>query len=81
MKETIITYLNNHIVGKEVTIQPMDELLSTGMLDSIGIMRLISFIEEEYSISVPPEEMIIENFEHVEAIVTFIGRRQAVESN
>ena len=43
-------------------------LIKQGIIDSLGVLRLISFIEAEFGIKIPPEEMVISNFETIAAI-------------
>ena len=51
------------------------DLLSTGHVDSMGIMRLITFLEEEFSIGVPPEDVTIDHFVSLEAIAGYVCQR------
>jgi acyl carrier protein len=55
-----------------------DSLVRGAILDSTGIYELILFVEEEFGLSIAPEEMIPENFDTLEAIEAFIIRKQAV---
>jgi acyl carrier protein len=50
-----------------------DSLLDSGILDSFGIMTLLSFIEQEYGVEVPAEDIEPENFESVTAIAQTIS--------
>jgi acyl carrier protein len=52
-----------------------DDLLGSGLVSSMGIFRIISFIEESYGIKVPLQDMIIENFMTVDAITAYIRRQ------
>ena len=52
-----------------------DNLLDAG-LDSMGIMRLVIFIEEEFSVSLPDDELEPENLESLNKIVSWINRHQ-----
>jgi acyl carrier protein len=51
-----------------------ESLISNGVIDSLGILRLIAFLEEEFKISVEDAEVIPENFETINAM------RELVES-
>lgn len=54
-----------------------EELLLSGLVDSIGIMRLVGFIESDLNISIPPEDVTLENFSSVAAISAYLdGRTQ-----
>ncbi len=48
------------------------ELLEHGAVDSLGIIRLVSFIEDNWSIEVADEELVPESFASLRAIVTLI---------
>ena len=72
MTETIIDYILKELIGEDEPLQADDDLLNSGLVDSIGIMRLIGFIESKYDMKVPPQDMVIENFISVEAIVQYI---------
>ena len=52
-----------------------DNLLGNGVVSSLGMMRLVGFIEESYAIKIPPEHFIIENFQTVDAITTYLRAR------
>jgi len=52
-----------------------DDLLDAG-LDSMGIMRLVLFIEEELGVSLPDEEIEPDNIQTLAAIVSWIERHR-----
>lgn len=55
-----------------------DELLliESGRLDSLGILKLVSAIEEKFGINVCDEELIPENFQTVDDIMRLIESKQ-----
>ncbi len=53
-----------------------DNLLEAG-LDSMGIMRLIMFIEEEFKVTLPDEEIDPDNVESFNALEQWILRHKA----
>lgn len=52
-----------------------DELLLSGLLDSLSVMSLVSFVEKEYALAVPFEDVLIEHFESLRAIGGYLSRR------
>lgn len=58
-----------------VRVEPDTDLLLTGLVDSLGVMRIVQWIEDELALVVEPTEVVLENFVSVEAMVGFIGRR------
>ena len=73
MKDKILKYIEDNLLESTKKLSSDDDLLNTGLVDSIGVVKLIAFIEDEYHIKVPPEEMVIENFVTVDAISGFIS--------
>ena len=72
----IIKYIqNNLLTGKgEIELSPEDDLLGSGLIDSMGVMRLVGFVEETFKIKIPPEDIVIENFMDVKAITNYVER-------
>ena len=58
----------------DVDLQPQDDLLSSQLVDSLGVMRIIAFLEERYGIRIPPSDVTIENFIDVQTISTYLVR-------
>jgi acyl carrier protein len=56
-------------------ISPTVSLLGTGILDSTGVLELLGFLEERYSIQVPDEDLLPENFDSIENIVGYLTRK------
>ena len=52
-------------------LQPGDKWLQNGLIDSLGILDLVHFLEEEFSIQASDEELTPENFESLSAVVAF----------
>ena len=52
-----------------------DSFLEKGVLDSTGILEVIYFLEEGFGFKITDEEMIPENLDSVNNIVSFIERK------
>jgi acyl carrier protein len=52
-------------------------LRSSGVLDSLATIGLISFLEQEYQIEVEAHETDIDNFDRIEDIAAFVERKRA----
>ena len=50
-------------------------IIEEGLIDSLGIFRLASFLEEKFGITLNPEEFLLENFETVNVIKSFVISR------
>lgn len=68
-------------------IQPYEEinyntlLTSDGILDSLGMAELIVTIQDEFSIDIPQELIITENFQTIETIEVMIERVRSSHEN
>jgi acyl carrier protein len=70
--------LENYLfTTEESALGNQDSLLQKGIVDSTGMMELISFIEEGFGIVVSDSELIPENLDSVNAIVGFVTAKQA----
>ena len=57
--------------------QDEDSFLATGMVDSLGLMQLVAFIESEFAMKVSDSELVPENFDSVACVAAFVERKQA----
>ena len=56
-----------------------EALLGSGILDSLGIMRLVVFLEEEFGIAVAETALVPEHFQTVTSLVAFVVYELRVE--
>ena len=52
-----------------------DSFLEKGIIDSTGILELVSFIENEFKIEVKDEDLVPDNFDSVSRLTSYITRR------
>ena len=55
-------------------ISDKENIIISGLLDSLGIIKTISFLEEKYKFVIKDEDVLPENFESIEAISSFVDR-------
>jgi len=79
MTEILIKYISQQLLNNELEdeLKAEDDLLGDGILDSLGMVKLILFIETEYKTKVPPQDMIIENFMTVQHISDYLAKQLA----
>jgi acyl carrier protein len=59
-------------LARKQNIQDSDALLESGMLDSQGVLEVVTFLEQEFSISVADEDLSAENFQTIDQIAVFV---------
>ena len=52
-------------------VKDADSLLESGIVDSMGVVDIVSFLESELNIVLNDDEMVAENFESIEKIASF----------
>lgn len=56
-------------------LDPQQSLIAGGILDSLALLRLIQFIEEQFDITVNDGDVVPDNFETLAAAETFVKNR------
>ncbi len=62
-----------NFLEKGQTFDESDSLIENGVLDSVGMLSLINFIESKYSISIDEEDLMPENFDSLKAIKNYVS--------
>lgn len=60
--------------GRRADLGEEDDLLSSGIIDSLGILRLVAFVEERFNVQMPDEDVVFENFQSVNALADYLER-------
>ena len=77
-KETIKTFIiENFLFGSEDGLKDETSFLEEGIIDSTGILELVTFLEEEFSIAIEDEELVPENLDSINNVTTFLERKIA----
>lgn len=62
------------LIDPERGLDEHEEILATGRIDSMSLMRLVGFISEEFLITIPNEDLVVDNFRSVDAIDAYLSR-------
>jgi acyl carrier protein len=72
--DRLTEHISKHVaLDGTVTIERETNLLLTGLVDSLGVMLIIDWIEGDLGISINPGDVVLENFLTVEAMLGFVG--------
>lgn len=72
VKEFII---ENFLFGEEEQLKPDTDFFDEGIIDSTGVIELVSFMEETFGISVDDEELIPQNLSSLNNIDVFLQKK------
>lgn len=77
VRESVRNYIVENFLFGDVSPLENDSmsLLDGGILDSVGVMELVAFLEQDFEITLADEELIPENLDSVDNLVGFIGRK------
>ena len=67
--DEISIYTDNNSISKN------EDLINKGILDSLGIMKLIEHLEKTFDITVLDEEIVPDNFQTLENLETFVQQK------
>lgn len=74
--ETIEHHIRHELLNDpEIKLQPDLDLLLSGLLDSLNVVKLVSFLEQHIGISIPPEDVLVEHFGSINLIMSYLGIR------
>lgn len=65
----------NFYVADPKALVDSASLLDAGIVDSTGVLEVITFLESEFSLEVKDTEMVPENLDAVDNIVAFVKRK------
>ena len=81
IKLSITNFIRSELIYEDD--QDFDDhtnLIERGIVDSMSLVRLIGFIEEEYGIRVQDEDIVPEHFSSLRKITAFIAQRSIADN-
>ena len=67
--------VDNFLFGNDNGLKNDSSFLDEGIIDSTGILELVSFMEEEFSISVDDEELVPENLDSINNVTVYLEKK------
>lgn len=72
-KTVLIEYIKNEIMrNRNARLSEEEDLLSSGILDSLAILQLVAYVDEQFGIEVPDQDVVYENFNSVKALTEYL---------
>ena len=72
----LMDYVKKELMkGRTANLAMEDDLLSAGIIDSLGVLQLVGFIEERFGYQVPDEDVVYENFYSVQALANYLDKQ------
>ncbi len=67
--------LENFLFGEGDGLKDDSSFLEDGIIDSTGILELVSFLEEEFSITVEDDELEPENLDSIDNVARYLEKK------
>ena len=68
--------IDNFLFGEpETQLSNNDSLLDQGIIDSMGVLELVTFLEDKYEIEIPDDELVPTNLDSVNRMIEFVQRK------
>jgi len=67
--------MENFLFGNDQGLNDDTSFLDEGIIDSTGILELVSFLEEEFHISVEDEEIVPENLDSITNVTAYLEKK------
>lgn len=64
--------IENFLFGEDNGLKDDTSFLDEGIIDSTGVLELVTYLEEEYEIEVEDEELIPENLDSIDNIAVYL---------
>jgi acyl carrier protein len=73
--------IENYLFGEDGKLNNSDSFMESGIIDSTGILELVRFLEATFGVKVADEDLIPDNLDSIDKIVTFVRAKQAFLPN
>ncbi|MCZ7547130.1 MAG: acyl carrier protein [Anaerolineae bacterium] len=79
VKEQIRQFIvNEFLFGQNGTLEDSASLLDAGILDSMGVLQTLFYLEETFGIQVEDDEVMPDNIDSIDNLANFVARKQNV---
>jgi acyl carrier protein len=75
MKEQIVRFIKDTFITDGRELAHDEPLFESGLIDSLGFIKLLEFIEKKFNISIAMSEVTMDKFETIDGIEKFIEEK------
>jgi acyl carrier protein len=69
--------VDSFLLGDDDGFANDESLLDSGIVDSTGVMEVVSFLEESFGVTIDDDELVAENLDSVDRLAAFVQRKLA----
>jgi acyl carrier protein len=80
IRETVRAFIiDNFLFGDAGELENETSFLDSGVIDSTGMLELITYLEEHFNIRIEDEEMLPENMDSLNNVAAFLERKKGLQ--
>ena len=70
IRADLTQYIQSKLLSQDadVPLQPDTDVLRQGIIDSLGVFQVVSFLEEKWGIRIDDAEITLDNFQSIDAM-------------
>ena len=78
IKTAVKTFiLNEYLPGEDpAALTDTTALMTTGILDSIAVLKVVTFLENEFAITIEPHEAVVDNLNTISDIARLVAAKK-----
>jgi acyl carrier protein len=78
IKTAVKTFiLNEYLPGEDpAALTDTTALMTTGILDSIAVLKVVTFLENEFAITIEPHEAVVDNLNTISDIARLVTAKK-----
>jgi acyl carrier protein len=69
--------VQNFLFGQDGQLRDDDSFLEGGVIDSTGVLELVSFLQEKFQVTIEDDDLVPANLDSIERVTRFIERKLA----
>ena len=73
--------IDNFFFGDEEGLEDQTLFLDAGIIDSTGILELVDFLDDEFNIKIPDDEILPENLDSINNIICFLEKKMVSQTS
>ncbi len=66
----------NFLFGQDAAFSDDDSFLEQGIIDSTGVLELVTFLEDQFKIAIDDDELVPENLDSISNLVRFVESKR-----
>jgi len=75
LSDDLVQFIASEVALGGGALDASTDLVMTGLVDSLGVMMVVDWLEQRLGITIDPNDVVIEHFESVDAMVGYLRGR------